>query len=207
MQTRRSASTANAVLAAAILTGIVAGVGVVWWIDPWPRGDVTSGSPEEPPKIDPALIRYEPTGEIRVTLPGPRALAVGPDGVIYVGGDDVIHVHGQDGMYRAEIRIGSPVTCLAVGGKEHDFPGRIYVGMTDHVEVLDADGKSVGTWDSLGEKALLTSIAAAKEDVFAADARNRTVWRYDTDGQLKHRIGDPDAKRNVPGFVITPASP
>jgi hypothetical protein len=55
----------------------------------------------------------------------------------------------------------------------------------------------------LGEKALLTSLAAAEHDIFAADAGNRIVWHYDAAGELKGRIGDPDKARKIPGFLIT----
>jgi hypothetical protein len=49
---------------------------------------------------------------------------------------------------------------------------------------------------------LLTSIAVSKNDVFVADAGNRIVLHYDTNGNLINRIGARDADRNIPGFVI-----
>jgi hypothetical protein len=69
--------------------------------------------------------------------------------------------------------------------------------------MYDAAGESAGVWDEgLGEKTILTSIAAAEEDVFVADAGNRVVLRYNAEGKLFGRIGDPDSNHNSRAFVI-----
>ena len=39
-------------------------------------------------------------------------------------------------------------------------------------------------------------------DVFAADAGNRVVLRYDKSGKLLGRIGEKNKERNVPGIVM-----
>jgi len=70
------------------------------------------------------------------------------------------------------------------------------------VEVYDDQGKQLASWESLGDDAVLTSIAVSKNDVFVADAGNRIVLRYDTTGKLMNRIGGKDKERNIPGFVI-----
>ena len=49
----------------------------------------------------------------------------------------------------------------------------------------------------MGQKALLTSIAVSKNNVFVADAGNRIVYRYDTNGNLINRIGKKDEERNA----------
>ena len=206
----RVAATATVLLGGLVLAGIVATAAVLVWVDPWGRLAGTEGRDGEfqrPRQIDPALIQYEQIGEIRLPMEQARALAVGPDDRVYVGGENAIHVFEPDGTRHSEISLSGRPTCLAVGGKEHRFPGRVYAGMTDHVEVVHVDGTTKKSWESSAEKALLSSIAVAEEDVFVADARNATVWRYDPDGKLKHRIGDRDPARNIPGFVVTSVSP
>jgi hypothetical protein len=153
-------------------------------------------------KIDPALIEYEQTGEFPVRMEEVRALATGPDDRIYVAGDQAIRVFDPAGEKRWEITLGGQPACLAVGGAEHAFPGRIYVAVGRRVEVFDAEGMPLLTWEDLGEKSLLTSLAVAEQDVFIADAGNKIVWHYDTSGKRKGRISARDDRRGIPGFVI-----
>ena len=41
-----------------------------------------------------------------------------------------------------------------------------------------------------------------ENDVFAADAGNRVMLRYDKSGKLVRRIGEKNKERNIPGFII-----
>jgi hypothetical protein len=160
---------------------------------------------------------------------------VGPDDRIYVGGDQAVCVFEPQGTKQAEIALDDKPRCLAIAGStgsangaaEHASPGWLYVGMADHVEVYAVDhpadkpadnpaNNPVGgdssrrvpqqTWDSLGRKALLSSIAVAEDNVFVADAGNKIVLRYDTAGRLLGRIGQRDARRKIPGFMVTSAA-
>jgi hypothetical protein len=74
--------------------------------------------------------------------------------------------------------------------------------MKDRIVVFDTLDAPVKAWETLGEKANLTSLAAAEQDVFAADAGNRIVWHYDTSGKLLGRIGGKDESRNIPPFIV-----
>jgi hypothetical protein len=199
MSFRPAITTINLIIGTMVVLAVIAAAMAVLRMDPW--GQRESGPLVE--EIDPALIQYEQSREIPIAMREVRALAVGPDERIYVGGDQAIHVLKPDGTKAAEIPLGGQPRCLAVGSPEHAFPGRLYVGMKDHVEVFDAGGAPLGAWQSLGEKALLTSLAAAEHDVFAADAGNRIVWHYDAAGELQGRIGAPDKARKIPGFLIT----
>ena len=212
MHTRSAVTSANVLLGGVIVLAIVLGAVALLRVHPWggpgsdPSGDADDGLTKLR-KIDPALIQYRQTAEIPAAMQEVRALAVAPrsvvpDGRVYVAGDQAIHVFGPDGEKRAEIPLGGQPTCLAVGGSAHAPPGRVYVGMRDHVEVLNTEGTPETAWDGLGEKALLTSLAVAEQDVFVADAGNKVVWRYDTSGKRRGRIGQRDVRRGIPGFVI-----
>ena len=207
MNTRSAITAADVLIGLMIALAVIVGAVAVLWVDTWgePGGAPPEGTDDglvKLGKIDPKLIRYEQTGEIPVGMEEVRALAVGPDGRIYVAGDKTIHVFDREGQRRSEIILDGEPRCLAVGGSEHAFPGRVYVGMKGHIELFDAEGTPEGAWDHLGEKALLTSLAAAEQDVFAADAGNRIVWRYDNSGKRQGRIGQRDDLRRIPGFVI-----
>jgi len=148
--------------------------------------------------IDPNLILYEePSQPISTGFANSRGIALDSQGCIYVTGDKAIRLFDENGNLLSEINLGETPRCLVVADD-----GKIYVGMKDHVEVYDGQGKRLASWQRLGDDAVLTSIAVWKNDVFVADAGNRIVLRYDTTGKLINRIGKKDEDRNIPGFVV-----
>ncbi len=185
-----------------VMLAAVAGVIVVLQTNPF--GEQGSGLPEsfdydlaKYRKIDPALIGYQQTGEIALAMKEPRAVAVGPEDRIYVAGDRAICIFAPDETKLSRIALDDQPQCLAVGRD-----GGVYIGMKDHVEVYDPSGTRIADWQSLGDRAVLTSIAPAEQHVFVADAGNRIVWRYDTNGERLGRIGERNEKKGVLGFVI-----
>jgi sugar lactone lactonase YvrE len=186
---------ANLGIVVVVLAAIAVGLLAVTWIDR--SGDGGSGLSDDfeyqiaaYKSVDPALIGYDQVADISPGLKQARAVAVGGDDRVYVAGDEKICVFEPDGTLRREIPLGGPPRCLAVAGPQHAEPGRVYVGIGDHVEVLDGEGRPAAGWEGLGDKAVLTSIAVGERDVFVADAGSRTVVRYDTDGAELGRIGE-----------------
>jgi len=208
MSSRSAITATDVVIGLVIVAAIAIAVVAVVRMDTWGEraGGPAENVQDDPlaiPEIDPALIKYTRTGEISVAMQQVRSLATGSDGRIFAGGDATILVFDADGTQQGKIELDGEPNCVAIGGDEHLHPGRVYVGMKDHVAVYDPQGELTAKWDTLGEQALLTSIALAEEDVFVADAGNRVVMRYDTDGLLINRIGEPDPRRGIPGFTIT----
>ena len=195
------------VVAAVVLLAAVGGVALLWWSGAFGRSehrlpDAFRYDPGEVKRIDPALIKYRQTAAIPVTFHEARAVAVGPEDRVYVAGDRAIAVFDAKGGKRAEFALPDEPRCLAVAGATHASPGRIYVGMKNHVEVLDAAGKRLAAWEDLGAKANLTSIAVGPQDVFVADAGNRIVYRYDPAGKRLAEIGKRDPAKDTLGFII-----
>jgi len=151
--------------------------------------------------IDPNLILYEESGKpIGTGFTAAKAVAVDTKGSIYVAGDGSVRKFAPSGALLDEINLGETPGCLAVAAD-----AMIFVGLRDHAEVYDAQGRLLASWRSLGSDAILTSIAVSQDDVFVADAGNRLVVRYDRAGNVVTRIGKKDLERNVPGFVIPSA--
>jgi len=152
-------------------------------------------------KTDPRQILYTETAAIVTDFKQPRALAVGPRDSVYVAGDKTIRWFDAAGRRADEIgNLAGTPGCLAVAAD-----GTIYAGLRDHVEVYapqPGPRQPQAVWASLGEKATLTSLAAGKTDVFAADAGNRVVIRYDRTGKELGRIGRRDKERDIRGLVI-----
>jgi hypothetical protein len=153
---------------------------------------------DELTRIDPNLILYEESGEaIKTGFARTRGVAVDSNGSIYVAGDKAIRIFAQDGNRLGEVKLDDTPGCLIVA-----TDGTIYAGLKEHVEVYDSQGQKQASWDSLGEDAILTSIAASEENVFVADAGRRIVVQYDKAGNIIKNIGKKDTFRNNPGFVI-----
>ncbi len=142
-------------------------------------------------EIEPGLIQFEQTAEIKVGLEQVRAIGVGPADKLYVAGDRMIGVFSPEGRELKMIQTEGHPSCLAVGTDEHISPGRIYVGAGRKIEVFAPGGESVGVWDVPVSNPILTSIAAASSDIFVADAANRVILHYDDSGELVGKIGAP----------------
>jgi len=149
-------------------------------------------------RIDPNMILYEESaGAIKTGFANTHGIAVDSKGSVYVAGDKAIRIFAQSGDRLGEIKLDDTPRCLTV-----TTDCTIYAGMKDHVEVYDAQGQKQASWDSLGKDAILTSIAVSEDNVFVADAGNRIVIRYDTEGSIIIKIGRKDSIRNIPGFAI-----
>ncbi len=153
---------------------------------------------EELAKIDPNLIIYEESAQAFGTgLAKSHNVAMNTKGSIYVCGDNVVRIFNSNGDLLDEIKLKETPRCMAPFED-----GTIYIGFKNHVETYDTEGQQLVKWDSLGDDAIITSIALSGNDVFVADAGNRIVVRYDTAGNVISHIGEKDPDRNVPGFVV-----
>lgn len=148
-------------------------------------------------KSDSSLFHYDEVQQIQLALPHVYGIAVSPDDKIYVSGDSSILVFNKEGNIASTVATGKAVHCLAI-----DENRDLYLGMTDHIEVYNEKGTKKSHWESLGEEAIITSIAISNQHVFIADAGNRIVWKFDKSGKLQGRIGEKDEAKDIPGFVI-----
>lgn len=181
------------IIGAALLTaGAVVGVSAISRdLGPEYRYDI-----EQYSKIDPALILYQQTGQtIQTGLDESRAIALSPDGAVYVAGDLKIVVLSQSD--RSEFELPQEPTAL-----QFDRDGILIAALTDHLVFLDDKGSIVTRWSAPAEDAILTSIASDAENVYAADAVNKCVWRFDRQGIVINKIGAKETRRNIPGLVV-----
>src|SRR5574341_1771885 len=114
-----------------------------------------------PQPTDPALIGYDEIIELKINLNSPRAIAVDQDDLIYVAGDSVLVVLQGSGREVSRFATDASAGCIAVSPD-----GRIYLGMKDHLSVLNTDGSEIGIWDKINSTALITSIAVTETEVF-----------------------------------------
>jgi len=148
-------------------------------------------------KSDSSLFHYVEVGQIPIDLPHVYGIAINPDDKIYVSGDSSVLIFIKEGSIETTIKTGKAVHCLAI-----DENRELYLGMIDHVEIYNEKGIKRAHWESLGENAIITSIAVSNQHIFIADAGNRIVWKFDMNGKLQGRIGEKNETKDIPGFVI-----
>jgi hypothetical protein len=148
-------------------------------------------------RTDPKLVHYELQNRIRAPRAEPRRLALGPGPAIYVAAGNYISVMDSAGAVTSEIALAAPARCLSVTPA-----GILYAGLRDHIEVFDARGQRQAAWEAPAKRTWFTGLVVTDKEVFAADAGNRVVLRYDRSGKLLGRIGEKNKERNVPGFIV-----
>jgi hypothetical protein len=189
-------------LVGSLLCAALAAVAAVALVRAWKWRENSELNPyayslEEFKKVPPQLLRYREALSFPVGIQAPRALAVDGHDRIYAAGTNELAVFTPAGEPVATFPLDNPARCLAVGQS-----GDILVGTTHHVDVYSPTGGLKVSWVSLGELALLTSVAIHRELVFVADAGTRVVWRLDSSGQLLGAIGADEAGGANKHFVV-----
>jgi len=145
--------------------------------------------------VPPELLTFDEIASISAPVQTLYGVTARGEQLYFTGDDQVFSVH--DGVASQLAELGEPARCLSVGED-----GLLYLGVTDHVAVLDPATAKLHHWESLGERALITSLAAGPDAVYVADAGNKVVYRYDLTGAVLNRIGEQDPSRAVPEFVV-----
>ena len=152
-------------------------------------------------RTDPALVLESSLKIIRPRMTNLAAIAVDRGGNIYAGSDAGVEILDSNGTHVASFAAAGPVRCLAVT-PEND----ILAGLEDRVEEYARDGALKATFRPAGEGAVITSVAASSNYVFAADSANRIVWRFGRAGESPVMIGRRSGDQGKSGFVVPSAS-
>ena len=185
---------------------VLAAVGIAVWaafslMDP--TGDNGAGTGREHDKkfqklkkFDLALLKWQevlPAFPVKMDLP--VALAVLNDGNICVAGDKALVILSTDGQEAMRVSLTLAPQALATADKT------IYVASKNTIAVLTSDGQEQARWAPLDDKAHLTSLAVSDEYVYAADAGNRVVMRYDRKtGKRTYKNSRADSGAFLSGF-------
>lgn len=148
-------------------------------------------------QIDPKHMIGRELAPIPAGVTKPHALATDRSNRIYVGGDYAIAILEPDGRVVRQIPTNRRVTCLAIGRD-----GLLYAGLTGSIAVFTPEGVKRTEWQAPGTNAVLTSIGVNDTELFAADAGQRIVWRFNLAGTLIAPIGAKNPNTGFPGFFI-----
>ncbi|MBL6962466.1 MAG: hypothetical protein ISR55_01455 [Bacteroidetes bacterium] len=148
-------------------------------------------------ETDSSQICYREVSRILPESDNLYAIATDNKDRIYIAGNEKILVYESNGNLLETIELKEDASAIKISPD-----AKIYLAMNDHVEVLDSMGVLQDSWDSPNDKAIFTSIDASETDVFVADAGNKIVYHYNTQGELMNEIGRKDSLKGIPGFII-----
>ncbi|MDW8310852.1 MAG: hypothetical protein RMK20_15885, partial [Verrucomicrobiales bacterium] len=148
-------------------------------------------------KTDPRLVTHHEVARWPAPQSPARRLGLAPDGTLFVCGGHYVTAVSPAGERGLEIALSAPPECVAVAED-----GAIFVGLRDHIEVFDANGRRRASWDTPGRKSWLTALAVRANEVFVADAGQRVLLRYDRSGKFLARLGEKNRERGIPGFIV-----
>ncbi len=148
-------------------------------------------------QIDSSQICYREIRELKTTLKNFTAIVLDDELNAYVCSDKEVQVYNKDWKMLFSFRVDSNLSSIALD------PGKaIYLGLANHVEVFDMKGKRMAVWKPYLEDSYFTSLASMGKDIYAADAQNSIILRYDDQGRLINTIGKKDTTKGVKGFII-----
>jgi hypothetical protein len=150
-------------------------------------------------QVDPQLIGYREQGAWPVPVPAPAFVAVGADDrVVLAGGRQAVVLDARGEVQQRFAWQEAPASAIAVAPD-----GTIFVGAGDRVVACRPDS-AAQAWESLGEQARITGLAAGSNQLWICDAAQRLVWRLDHAGRLLGRIPAAAGTREPPFVVPSP---
>ncbi|MDP8245184.1 MAG: hypothetical protein P9L94_13955 [Candidatus Hinthialibacter antarcticus] len=138
-------------------------------------------------KSDPALHLYEESApRIQTGLDHARLIAIDRNDAIYTVSGTQVKSFDSAGKPRSlHIQTETEISAIEVSND-----GPIYLGLSDHIEIFNADGQRTAQWNPVGEKGLITSIAQYENHVFAADAGIKAIHHFDAEGNKINTFGE-----------------
>lgn len=151
-------------------------------------------------EVDPALISHRESKNFSLGSLEARAMVL-YQGKLYLVSDSSLLVLSTEGQALDRFPILPGAGSLWVEGT------LAVVGHGTFVAAYDLEKKSLeGRWEDLGERGVITGIAANEEVVYVADAGNRQVVMYDKQGS---RVGAFEGKAETEaghGFIVPSAN-
>ena len=148
-------------------------------------------------KSDSLFVGWKELTHFTCSLEEIHGIDIDPAGRICVSGKGGVEIFDESGKIIQNFRVEGTARCIKT-----DTKGTIILGMEDHIELYDQNGKPLGKWKRESGNSIITGIAVLQEEVFVADAGEKTVYHYQKSGKLINRIGDKDPQNNIPGFFI-----
>ncbi len=147
-------------------------------------------------KVDPALIAYKEVRNYNLGSDSLNAIAMKQD-KIYLADGSFMRILNLKGEQLARFGLPYEATCVEITGD-----GKILTGFKDRIGLFNDTGESVWITDMINERAYITALAVKGTLVFAADAGNRVVQRFDISGKFLGNFEGKTGEDDSTGFII-----
>lgn len=180
-----------------ILAAVIVGLVVIDVLNS--RPDKRSANPyeysvEQFKSVDSVLIKYEETLDFTFGDLELRGIAFA-DNRIYLVEDYYLIIFSTEGEKLAKTDLPESPSCVTASSTN------IYIGFNKYIGQYDLEGRLVKNWEHLNDSTMLTSLAVQDSMLFAADAGNRKVLQYHTNGELSDSFtGNRDG--DLHGFIV-----
>ncbi len=144
---------------------------------------------------DTTLIKYDEILNIELDSAQYRGMAFG-GGRIYIAGDSFLQVITPRGEELFKKELMRRPFALSVSAD------KIFIAGSDQISAYDLDGNETGSWPIYGDNVLVTSLKAYGDLLFVADAANRRVLRYKTDGEFLDYFDGRTEAGQLHGFIV-----
>ncbi len=146
-------------------------------------------------KVDSSLVRYEETLDFTFGDLDLRGIAFGGNRLILVE-DYFLVITTPEGAKLAKTPLPESPVCVTASDSA------VYVGFRKFIAKYDMSGTLQKKWEPLNDSAVITSLATSGNYVFAADAGNRKVHRFDTGGTLTGSFSGKRDSADLHGFIV-----
>ena len=146
--------------------------------------------------VDPGLLGYRENPPLVDGLKGARAMSMAPDGTLYLSAGKMVLRLTEN---HEEVFAEGEGQVTAVGASGDDC---LWMAMGPILTRYDAAGQLKGESVHLGERGYVTAIAPGDKELFVADAGQKTIWVFSSDGRLRGCIDGRSAGDTQSGFVI-----
>ncbi|HOU95150.1 MAG TPA: hypothetical protein PLN06_00805 [Bacteroidales bacterium] len=123
---------------------------------------------------------------------GLKAVAVSPEGNIFLGGDSFLSCYDKDLKEIWTQSTPDKITAITVSGDT------VFATSEELIFLVNTGGKPIGEWGPYDENSLFTSISANKNYLAVADAGNKIVYIMKKDGEVISIIGHSGEKLLIP---------
>ncbi len=147
-------------------------------------------------KVDPALIGYNEVRNYNIGTDSLNGIAYSEQ-KIYLAEGRFIRILNLKGDQLIRIKLPYEATCLDITDDE-----KIITGFKNRIGLFNETGELLWITDTINARAYITAVANKERLIFAADAGNRAVHRYDISGKFLNSFEGKTGRNDSTGFIV-----